>query len=180
MKWTTGSEIRWRPSPRALPPPLPALLSLSLSLARPTPSLSDRLLSLTLSAHCIPLCCACRVPRSDYLGHKKKVHSVAWSCTGAKLASGSVDQTVRVWTVDEAGRASDSELKGHADSVDQLRWDPTHPEVLATASADKTVRVWDARSGKCANAIETRGENINVRWSPDAQHCHTVHLPLGP
>lgn len=107
---------------------------------------------------------------NQYFGHKKKAHSVAWSCTGAKLASGSVDQTVRVWVVDETGKATDTELKGHQDSVDQLRWDPLQPEVLGTASGDKTVRIWDARTGKCAHAIETRGENINIRWSPDGQH----------
>ena len=106
----------------------------------------------------------------EYWGHKKKAHSVAWSCNGAKLASGSVDQTVRVWSIDATGKATDTELKGHQDSVDQLRWDPLQPEVLGTASGDKTVRIWDARAGKCAHAIETRGENINIRWSPDGQH----------
>ena len=30
----------------------------------------------------------------EYLGHKKKVHSLAWNCSGEKLASGSVDQSV--------------------------------------------------------------------------------------
>ena len=108
--------------------------------------------------------------RREYFGHKKKAHSVAWSCSGAKLASGSVDQTVRVWVIDSTGKATDTELRGHQDSVDQLRWDPQQPEVLGTASGDKTVRIWDARTGKCAHAIETRGENINIRWSPDGQH----------
>lgn len=37
------------------------------------------------------------------------------------------------------------ELKGHTDSVDQLDWDPTHPDRLATASCDKTARIWDQR-----------------------------------
>jgi len=106
----------------------------------------------------------------EFMGHAKKVHTLAWSCSGVKLASGSVDKTVRVWSVDETGRATDTELKGHTDSVDQLRWDPLQPELLGTASGDKTVRIWDARSGKCAHAIETRGENINIRWSPDGQH----------
>jgi dipeptidyl aminopeptidase/acylaminoacyl peptidase len=32
------------------------------------------------------------------------------------------------------------------------------------------VRIWDARTSKCVQAIETRGENINIRWSPDGQH----------
>jgi len=106
----------------------------------------------------------------EYLGHKKKVHSLAWNCSGEKLASGSVDQSVRVWAIDPTGRSTGTELKGHQDSVDQLRWDPKQPEVLGTASGDKTVRIWDTRSGKCANAIETKGENINIRWSPDGQH----------
>ena len=107
----------------------------------------------------------------EYSGHKKKVHTVSWSCRGHKLASGSVDQTVRVWSIDQAGSAKSTELTGHSDSVDQLRWDPTNAEVLGTASGDKTVRIWDTRAGgKCAHAIDTRGENINLRWSPDGQH----------
>ena len=65
---------------------------------------------------------------------------------------------VRVWAIDPTGRSTGTELKGHQDSVDQLRWDPKQPEVLGTASGDKTVRIWDTRSGKCANAIETKGE----------------------
>lgn len=110
------------------------------------------------------------VSSNEYGGHKKKVHSVAWSCTGAKLASGSVDQMVKVFTVDNVACTSDIELRGHTDSVDQLRWDPKHAELLGTASGDKTVRIWDCRTGKCAQAIETRGENINIRWSPDGAH----------
>jgi len=30
----------------------------------------------------------------------QKVHSVAWNCIGTKLASGSVDQTARIWHID--------------------------------------------------------------------------------
>lgn len=30
----------------------------------------------------------------------EKVHSVAWNCIGTKLASGSVDQTARIWHID--------------------------------------------------------------------------------
>jgi WD40 repeat protein len=28
-----------------------------------------------------------------------QVHSVAWNCTGRKLASGSVDRTARIWDI---------------------------------------------------------------------------------
>ncbi|KAG1054589.1 hypothetical protein G6F46_006063 [Rhizopus delemar] len=104
-------------------------------------------------------------------GHKEKVHTVAWNCDGRKLASGSVDKTARVWTPHRGTDIRYSvELKGHTDSVDQLDWDPTHPDRLATASCDKTVRLWDQRSGKCTAMIQTAGENINICWSPDGNH----------
>ena len=36
----------------------------------------------------------------DYQAHSSKVHTVAWSCDGRRLASGSFDKTVSVFTLD--------------------------------------------------------------------------------
>ncbi|XP_062193814.1 THO complex subunit 3-like [Phragmites australis] len=104
----------------------------------------------------------------EYYGHKKKVHSVAWNCLGTKLASGSIDHTARVWSIDPHGhpKVKDIELKGHTDSVDQLCWDPKHPDTVATAAADKSIRLWDTRSGKY-RVVELSGENINITYKHD-------------
>ena len=50
-----------------------------------------------------------------------------------------------------------------------MTWHPTHPDLLATASGDKTVRLWDSRSAKCVATVQTKGENINIDWSPDGK-----------
>lgn len=58
-------------------------------------------------------------------------------------------------------------FKGHGGSVDQLCWHQTHPDLLSTASGDKSVRIWDTRIQKCVATINTKGENINITWSPN-------------
>lgn len=36
----------------------------------------------------------------EYLAHSSKVHSVGWSCDGRRLASGSFDKSVCIYTLD--------------------------------------------------------------------------------
>jgi len=110
--------------------------------------------------------CFAKSTTRELIGHQKEVHSVAWNCTGRKLASGSVDQTARVWSMSPTG-GDHMVLKGHTNSVHQLCWDPKHADYLATASADKTVRIWDTRSAKASHTHKTTGANINIAWSPD-------------
>ncbi|KAK3754393.1 hypothetical protein QZH41_011182 [Actinostola sp. cb2023] len=64
-------------------------------------------------------------------------------------------------------KTPDNKYKGHNESVDQLCWHPTNPDLFVTASGDKTIRIWDTRSTKCAHVVNTKGENINICWSPD-------------
>ncbi|XP_066917607.1 THO complex subunit 3-like [Clytia hemisphaerica] len=106
----------------------------------------------------------------DFVGHSSKVHSVGWSCGGRHLASCSFDKTVSVYTLEKERLVKECTMKGHSDSVDQLCWHPTNPNLLVSASGDKTIRVWDARNSsnsKCTDVVSTKGENINICWSPN-------------
>ncbi|KIS69445.1 uncharacterized protein UMAG_02777 [Mycosarcoma maydis] len=107
-------------------------------------------------------------------GHRQSVRGLGWSVDGRKLATCGADRTVRIWVPERSidHRAS-TELRGHADSVDQLVWNPVLADVLATASADKTVRIWDTRvkaSQGASTTIGTPGSNINISYHPSGKY----------
>lgn len=103
----------------------------------------------------------------EYQAHTSKVHSVGWSCDGRRLASGSFDKSVSIFTLDRDRLNKEFTFRGHGGSVDQLCWHSSNTDLLSTASGDKSVRIWDTRSQKCAATIVTKGENINIAWTPD-------------
>ncbi|XP_049835346.1 THO complex subunit 3 isoform X2 [Schistocerca gregaria] len=103
----------------------------------------------------------------EYQAHSSKVHSVGWSCDGRRLASGSFDKCVSIFTLDRDRLNKEFTFRGHGGSVDQLCWHASNTDLLSTASGDKSVRIWDTRTQKCAATILTKGENINIAWAPD-------------
>lgn len=73
------------------------------------------------------------------------MHSVGWNSDGRKLASGSFDKSVALYSLDRDRLTKEGTFKGHTGSVDQISWHRTAPDLLSTASGDKTVRIWDVR-----------------------------------
>lgn len=105
----------------------------------------------------------------EYQAHSSKVHSVGWSCDGKRLASGSFDKSVCIFTLDKDRLNKEITFKGHGGSVDQLCWHQTNCDLLSTASGDKSVRIWDTRVQKSVATIPTKGENINITWAPNGE-----------
>ena len=74
------------------------------------------------------------------------MYSVAFSPDGHRLASGSADNTVRMWNAD-TGQPIGDPLTGHTNTVYSVAFSPDGHR-LASASGDKTVRLWDADTGQ--------------------------------
>ena len=67
------------------------------------------------------------------------VESVTFSPDGTMLASGSDDDTIRVWLVSDGTLLH--ELQGHSDDVSDVAFSPDGL-LLASGSDDNTVRLW--------------------------------------
>jgi WD40 repeat protein len=76
-------------------------------------------------------------------GHKNMVWSVAFHPTRSLLATGSWDNTVKLWQLssDNSSATYVATLEGHSDYVYSVAFHPTKP-LLATGSYDKTAKLW--------------------------------------
>ncbi|KAK5661879.1 hypothetical protein OQA88_9987 [Cercophora sp. LCS_1] len=100
-------------------------------------------------------------------GHRNPVQSVAFSPDGQRLASGSNDQTVKIW--DPASGQCLQTLEGHRDSVQSVAFSPDGQR-LASGSNDQTVKIWDPASGQCLQTLEGHYNLVqSVAFSPDGQ-----------
>jgi WD40 repeat protein len=80
-------------------------------------------------------------------GHSMAVASVAYSPDGTTIASGSWDETIRLWDA-ETGEAKlgGKVLKGHTGNVNSVAFSPDG-RTIVSGSYDKTIRLWDAETG---------------------------------
>ena len=105
-------------------------------------------------------------------GHTDWVYKVAFSPDGTRLASGSADNTIRLWDV-HSRESLFPPLEGHTNAVKSVAFSPDGM-LLASASDDTTMRMWDARTGAMLSVnagmlmTPTAGLGLwDVAFSPD-------------
>lgn len=100
-------------------------------------------------------------------GHSAAVLSVAFSPDGALVASGSVDNSVRMWQVN--GGALLHTLRGHPFPVRAVRFSPSGA-LLATGSTDGIIRLWSVADSSLKFSLEGHAGWINgLAFSRDGQ-----------
>jgi WD40 repeat protein len=102
----------------------------------------------------------------DLTGHSGTVTCLAYNEDGALLASGGLDQTVRLW---EGGSGRPlAVLRGHRQRITGLVWSP-EGDALVTAAGDGTVRIWRLTDGAQMLQIAAHAAGVlGVAAAPDA------------
>ncbi|KAG2153933.1 WD40-repeat-containing domain protein [Suillus clintonianus] len=77
-----------------------------------------------------------------FRGHTKVVQSVSFSLDGTHIASGSRDNTVRLWDA-ATGQPLGEPFRGHTSAVCSVSFSPDGTRIVS-GSNDHTVRLWDA------------------------------------
>jgi WD40 repeat protein len=98
-------------------------------------------------------------------GHTSEIFCVAFGGDGRRLATASLDRTVRVWDVEKGD--CQAILRGHTDDVFTAAFDPSGT-LLATAGRDRSVWLWDLARGEEVARLPGHTTYIwSLAFSPD-------------
>lgn len=105
-----------------------------------------------------------------YRGHSGWVTSLAWSPDGTRIASGSWDTTVQVWSV-ATGNTLQT-YRQHTQPVKSVSWSPAGGGYIASGSWDTTAQVWEATTGErlLPDYYRHQTQVEAVAWSPNGRY----------
>lgn len=100
-------------------------------------------------------------------GHRGPIRALAFSPDRTRIASASVDWTLRVWSV--ASQQAEAVLCGHQGPVLAVAFSP-RANFLASGSRDSTIRVWDVAAARQRTVLKGHTSPVrSVVFTPDGR-----------
>ncbi|MCV3214580.1 hypothetical protein OGM63_13835, partial [Plectonema radiosum NIES-515] len=100
-------------------------------------------------------------------GHSSSVTSVAFSSDGKTVASGSYDNTIKIWDI-STGKVIRT-LTGHSSYVTSVAFS-SDGKTVASGSYDNTIKIWDISTGKVIRTLTGHSSSVtSVAFSSDGK-----------
>ncbi|KAJ6256782.1 putative G-protein beta WD 40 repeat-containing protein [Drechslerella dactyloides] len=109
--------------------------------------------------------------QKEFTGHSyaRTIAVIAFSPDGKYMASGSDDNTIRVWDIVTTGDPHLMTLAGHSKGVRAIAFSPDGRHI-ASGSQDTTIRLWDAITGEFQMGFSGHlGTILTIAFSPDGK-----------
>jgi WD40 repeat protein/serine/threonine protein kinase len=101
-------------------------------------------------------------------GHQGGIMDLAFSPDGTRLASASIDGTVKVWDATTGQEALT--LRGHSSEVPSVAFSPDGRRLASAGFQDQKVKVWDTSTGQELLTLRGPGGLLwSVAFSPDGR-----------
>ncbi|GJJ76148.1 hypothetical protein EMPS_08507 [Entomortierella parvispora] len=105
-------------------------------------------------------------------GHRKEILSLAFSHDDRTLASGSADNTVRIWDLHGEPNAC-FVIEEHTGRVNCVAYS-SDGSWIASGSEDKSVRIVNTTTGSTSSVLDGHTNGIqSIAWSPDGKNIAT-------
>lgn len=104
-----------------------------------------------------------------FTGHSQTIFGIAFSPDNLRVASSSLDGTVKVWDVDSGVLIHT--IESHDSGVLRLRWSPDGRSIVSSGRDDSIIKLWNPEDGRLQATLQ--GHTSTVRslfFTPDNRH----------